>query len=215
MMGLLIKDFKLLKQQRNMLFIIVAIALVFVLTNNELSIVISYTTFISLFFVTSTISYDEYNKSDLFLLTLPITRKDYAQEKYILGFGVCTSIWILSTLGCTIYQMYMNPQFILVDWFATTVLLLCIPLFTLAFMVPTQLKYGGEKGRIAMIVVVAIAFIIGFGVVMLCQYLNIDLNEILSHISNIGIVVGAVIITIVVNFISYLISVKIMKNKEF
>lgn len=215
MMGLLIKDFKLLKLQKNMLLIMIAIALMFLVTGNDVIFMMSYLTFIATFFVTSTISYDEYNNSNLFLLTLPITRKDYAKEKYILGLLVCTTIWLISTIACTIYKINIEPQFDMMNWLAMAVLILCIPLFTLSFMIPTQIKFGGEKGRIAMFAVVGIAFFAGFGFVMLCQYFNINIDALLNNISNTEVMFGTITITILVHFISYLVSLRIMKNKEF
>ncbi|MEG0365791.1 MAG: ABC-2 transporter permease [Coprobacillus sp.] len=215
MMGLLIKDFKLLKQQRNMLLIMIAISLMLVATGNDVSFVMSYLTFIATFFVTSTISYDEYNKSNIFLFTLPVSRKEYVQEKYFLGILVCSSIWFLTTVLCTFYQMNNVLDFAMLEWLGMALLILCIPLITLSFMIPTQLKYGGEKGRIAMIAVVGIAFIIGFGFIMLCQYLNIDVDALLNSVSNTGVVIGGVVLTAIVGLISYCVSKKVMDNKEF
>ncbi|MEG0452018.1 MAG: ABC-2 transporter permease [Coprobacillus sp.] len=215
MMGLLIKDFKLLKGQRNMLFMMVAIAACFVATGNDITFIMSYLTFIATFFVTSTISYDEYNKSNVFLLTLPVTRKEYAKEKYILGFIVCISIWLLTTIACTVYKFNAQGQFVLTEWLQTAILILCIPMFLLSFMIPTQIKYGGEKGRIAMIAVIGIVFVIGFAIYMLCQYLNIDINAIIADISNLQVVLFGVLATLLALLTSYFVTLKVMHNKQF
>ena len=91
MKGLLIKDFKLMKEQKNFLLIILIITIGMSLFTNDLSFALGFLTFIVSLFSLSTTSYDEFDNGNAFLFTLPITRSKYVIEKYylsmILGIG--------------------------------------------------------------------------------------------------------------------------------
>ena len=52
----------------------------------ELYAAVGYVTFIFTLFTVSTISYDEYDNGYPFLFTLPITRRQYVNEKYVVCF---------------------------------------------------------------------------------------------------------------------------------
>ena len=86
MKGMLIKDFKLLRNMRNSLIIIVLVAVTSGAYLQDASFVIPYLAFIGATFASSTLSYDEYDNGYAYLLSMPVTRKGYVTEKYILGF---------------------------------------------------------------------------------------------------------------------------------
>ena len=92
MKGLLIKDFRLLKNQKNFFILVFVMAVFLTITGGDESspatFVLPYVGFVCSFFVLSTISYDEYDNGNAFLFTLPFDRKIYALEKYI--FGIVT-----------------------------------------------------------------------------------------------------------------------------
>ena len=84
MKGLLIKDIHLMKNQGKVLIIMcVLMAIMFGTMNGNIYGAAAYVTFILTLFTVSTISYDEYDNGYLFLFTLPITRKQYINEKYL------------------------------------------------------------------------------------------------------------------------------------
>ena len=88
MKGLLIKDFKLLKVQKNSFLLILCIAIGMEIFTNSTSssFIIGYLSFVATLFTLSSISYDEFDNGNAFLFSLPITRKSYVIEKY--GFGM-------------------------------------------------------------------------------------------------------------------------------
>lgn len=86
MTGLLIKDLKLLKVQRNFFLMFVAIAVWMQTFMDGVSFIIGYMTFCGSMAVLNTISYDEYDNGNAFLFSLPISRKGYVLEKYAFGF---------------------------------------------------------------------------------------------------------------------------------
>ena len=70
MKGLLIKDFKLMKMQRNFFFVIVMISVGQALFSGSLSVPIGFATFVFPLFTLSTISYDEFDNGNAFLFSL-------------------------------------------------------------------------------------------------------------------------------------------------
>ena len=80
MKGLLIKDFKLLKGQKNFFFIVCLVGVMLMVTSASPSYVISYMTFVFSMFTLSSVSYDEYDNGLAFLFCLPVTRKKYVRE---------------------------------------------------------------------------------------------------------------------------------------
>ena len=93
MKGLLIKDFKLLKGQKNFFMTITAISIIMIIVSPGTSFPIGFLGFVGALFSLSSISYDEFDNGNAFLFSLPITRKDYVLEKYI--FGLISGIMFL------------------------------------------------------------------------------------------------------------------------
>ena len=100
MKGLLIKDFKLLKVQKNSFLLILCIAIGMEIFTNSTSssFIIGYLSFVATLFTLSSISYDEFDNGNAFLFSLPITRKSYVIEKYGFGMIMGSSFWAFGTL---------------------------------------------------------------------------------------------------------------------
>lgn len=208
MRGLLIKDLRLFLQQKKFLIMLLVIA---ILLN-------SYLTFLCCFVSLSTISYDEFDNGYAFLFTLPVGRRTYATEKYVFSIILGVIAWLIGVLTSIPFQMYQNADFVLKEGLIEAVILLPCLFVMLAVMIPFLLKFGGEKGRTAMLVVVGIAFVVGFALVKLVEILHIDVNKILSSlpVMNMGtIVVAAFVASFVVLLVSVVVSVRIMEKKEF
>ena len=114
MKGLLIKDFKLMKMQKNFFLMMIAIVIAISFFQNEISFPLGFLPFVISLFSLSTISYDEFDNGNAFLFSLPISRKDYVKEKYLLwcsdlGTSVHLCGWLSKRrhdscgyhLGCT------------------------------------------------------------------------------------------------------------------
>ena len=217
MRGLLIKDLRLFLQQKKFLIMLLVIA-VLLNGNSNATFVISYLTFLCSFVSLSTISYDEFDNGYAFLFTLPVGRRTYATEKYVFSIILGVIAWLIGVLTSIPFQMYQNADFVLKEGLIEAVILLPCLFVMLSVMIPFLLKFGGEKGRTAMLVVVGIAFVVGFALVKLVEILHIDVNKILSSlpVMNMGtIVVAAFVASFVVLLVSVVVSVRIMEKKEF
>ena len=222
MKGLLIKDFSLLKNQKNF-FILVFVMAGFLTIANEAksspaTFVLPYVGFVSSFFVLSTISYDEYDNGNAFLFTLPFERKDYVVEKYVLGILTGLS-GMLIILAFVLVYMNMNARYaeaeetLLVAGVSAGLLF-----FFLSVMIPFQLKFGPEKGRIAMIIVFLGIFAAVYGLAKVVNVGNMDLSGLIQTADAMG-PAGVALVFLAVSLLvlaaSMTISIRIMEKKEF
>ena len=109
MRGFLQKDIELLKQNRSFLGLVIVMVIFFVCIRND-AFVIIYLGMMGGFLSISTISYDEADRGMGFLMTLPATRKTYAIEKYILGYGVSFLLLLTGFVVSAIDLRDRNPD---------------------------------------------------------------------------------------------------------
>lgn len=170
----------------------------------------------------STFSYDEMAKSNRYILTLPVTRKEIVLEKYILAIGatILGSLFgFVLTLLIGNIMNYVRPDNVIdinIDTlFATTIGGLFGVSLIQAIQIPSIFKWGAEKGRIQMFVVIFVLALIGAGVGFLINGFGISVNivKLESVLKNFGLFL-LVLLSFIIYFISYKISYKIYKNKE-
>ena len=217
MKGLLIKDLSLIKMQGRFLVIVAFLGVFMALNADNPTFVIGFMSYMGAIFTMNTISYDEFENGNAFFFLFPITRKMYAMEKYVFGiiFGGIMSAF--STVLCVIFELCSGfGNFVSIAEAA----LWTIPmlLVMLAVVIPIQLKFGGEKGRIVTIAAIGVAVGLGIAVVKLVNSENFDLNglyRIVSFLESNFILPAAFLISCALLFISYRISVHIVEKKEF
>lgn len=89
MKGLFVKDIELMKQQKQFFILVVVMEVILNLAGSgSVSFATGYFTIVTAIFAITTISYDEFDNGLAFLMTLPVTRKQYVAEKYLLGAGL-------------------------------------------------------------------------------------------------------------------------------
>lgn len=210
MLGLMIKDFALLKVQLRSLVIIFAIAIFMLIAGQNTGFVVMYANIVFMMFGISTLSYDSFDNGYAFLFTLPITRKLYVKEKYVfslslLALGCVLSFIMLFALGST---SDFDLGFLVGYMFGG--------LLFLSIMLPVNIKFGPEKARIALI---AIMIIIISSVYMIVDIANkLDMEKYFGELEHIGgpaILIFLGIVVMIMLFLSYKISCRVMEKKEF
>lgn len=219
MKGLLIKDFKLMLNQKNFFILIVLIlGATACFLDFDYYFLIGYFMFICSLFTISTISYDEFDNGNAFLFTLPFSRSRYVEEKYCFGILAGTCSWFLSFVITTIIQMINSNNFIFSDWMLSTLVMLPIMLVMLAILIPFQLKYGSENGRIAIIIFLGGGFVVCYLLANLLAQSQINFNSLISFINNVDPLIILLIIfaiCLAILFVSMKISKRIVLKKEF
>lgn len=220
MKGLLIKDFQLSLLNIRMLVIICVVS-IFITSSStgSASFVISYVTIIFFMFVLTSISYDEMDHSISFLFTLPISRKTYVREKYVFSL-ICGMIGLVfSTAVCIIVGAVKNVNLIEPDMIPAALGIYLTLLFIVALMLPIQLKFGGDNGRIALFIVFGVIFVAIIIGSKILEHFNIHEADIIKFLdlllsSNTALAIpGFILLVLAALGISYKISVKIMEHK--
>ena len=138
-------------------------------------------------------------------------------EKYIFGlisgimFLLLGTVISLVVIGITKTGSF-NEIFLTAGSLFPTILLI------LSIMLPFILKFGGEKGRIAIIGVMGFIFVIGLLLIKTTEYLGIDLYVLINKLPKFEPLVYIILfllLSVVILGISYLISLTILKKKEF
>lgn len=217
MKGLLIKDFKLMKGQKVFFLIIAAVVIGMMLFSDDIVFPLGFLTFIVSLFTLSTVSYDEFDNGYPFLFSLPVTRPTYVIEKYCLGLILGLGAWIAAGILSAVTGMLKGTAS-LHDILISALAILILMFLIQAVMLPFQIQFGGEKGRIAIIASIGLLFVIGVVAVKAAEALNIDPAGIISRLPALGIgtaaalaVTGAVVLWL----ISMKISISIINQKEF
>lgn len=164
--------------------------------------------------VTTTMSLDSAAKWDIYALTMPVTRKEMVESKYILAvllalFGVISSGIVLSVS----YLILKN-----VEWKEAVILLgmvLGIGFLYLSFILPLLFKFGVEKARVFMMLGYLVPLIFSYGIVFFAKKFQITMPD--ERMLEELIIKGAIflpIIGIICLGVSSFISIRIFQNKE-
>lgn len=220
MKGLLIKDLKLMKNNgKNLLLVFLIIGTMMAIMTKELYAAVGYVTFIFTLFTVSTISYDEYDNGYPFLFTLPITKRQYVNEKYVFVLIMTAISFFIGMISVVVQFFLLTPKESLTE------LILMYGVYTITvlilndIMIPLKLKFEGEKGRFVIPIVfggtMVAALIIGKLAGMLSKTLK---EKFILSVSNIGeYEIAAIVIAaaVVVTIVSWLWSRRILEKKEF
>lgn len=225
MKGLLIKDLKFSVASKQAFIICLAVG-IFQLFSGSVGrptlFGVTYFTFMVGMLFVMTISYDEYEDGFLFLLTLPISRKIYVIEKYILlGLGILSGwlfpIIIAIIVGLATGNGVLRPEELLT--YAAVILPVGI---TLLVMLPVQLKFGAVHGRMVLFGFTALVVLVPILGWKILERLQVDVTALKNNVAEIfirlgtgGLVLGAVLIALIATLISVSCSLRIMEKKEF
>ena len=139
--------------------------------------------------------------------------KDNSYRYWGYRFYFCRpfTLWKLVAIGITKTGSF-NEIFLTAGSLFPTILLI------LSIMLPFILKFGGEKGRIAIIGVMGLIFVIGLLLIKTTEYLGIDLYVLINKLPKFEPLVYIILFllfSVVILGISILISLTILKKKEF
>ena len=220
--GLLKKDLYNLSSYKASLIIIVLFCGIAIIGTDAINLgPIIICTIVGMISLT-TFNYDEIAKSNKYMLTLPTSRKEIVKEKFILAISATILGGILG-LALTIIvanvMNYIRPEdMINIDYeslITTTIGGMWGISLIQAIQIPSMYKWGAEKGRIQMFVLVLIIVAILGGIYFLINKtnINIDMEIVNSFINKFGVWI-LIISTIIMYFVSYKIAYRVYKNKE-
>lgn len=218
MKGYLIKDYRLLIAQKNLL-IILPIGLIFLFTNDTPVLGISYTLYVITFLCNSLMAYDSFDNGMPFLMTLPGGRKAYVTGKYLFNIITSTVTALFLLLLSIPLELHRGSKMAgIKELFFGTIMLYAVALIFSAVMLPILLKYGHEKSRVVLMIFFGIVFLGSMGIGKIASFLKIDpavVFEKLNQIPISAVMIGSLILMIIILFLSWAASQKIMSRKNF
>lgn len=217
MRGLIKKDCYVMKDFKKVLLLMIFMVVFFLaMETTNVSFVLGYMTILSGILVINVMGIDDQQNVNAFLFTLPVSRKEYIVEKY--GFGM-----VMGMIGCGISVacviLFSMIKQMPINWAVLLGQVVCIigVLFViLGFGIPVQIKFGGEKGRIILIVgVMGICFGM-VGIAKIMRQFHAEWIEKIGQILNQEWIWIVAAIAVLAFFIaSFFYSVHLMKKKEY
>ena len=187
MLGLIKKDFLLIKANSKQMVIIFIVYLMLAFQGTfDVTFIIPL---IGIMLFISTFSYDDFNNWNSYAVTLPNGRKNVVRAKYIASIILTIILAIVSLMGTMLSSIII-----------------------ISLLYPIVFKFGATNGRI---ILFAVVFgIAGIGA-LIAQF--VDTTPIINMINRLDSysLIAIPIISAILLGISYLISNKIYQNKEF
>lgn len=218
MRALLIKDWKLLANQKQFFLVTVFIVFVFLIMSNNPAFVVSYATIMYTVFTISTISYDDYHNGMAFLFTLPVSRREYVAEKYSFGILSAGIIAFLVLTATVVVSGIRGDMMKLEDILTAEVTSIMLAMMFLSFTIPIQLKFGAEKGRMALMAVSVVVFILIWGGAKMMKSFHWSFGNLLKKVDEApaGMVICVMLaVCAVLMLASAAVSLKVLKQREF
>ena len=209
MLGFIKKDLFMIKNNVKSLFIAIVIYLLFIFSNEmDGSFILPFMVF--MLFI-STFSYDDYNKWNAFAITLPKGRDSIVKGKYL----TVTFLTLIATLlgnFCSIIVLSLKNALDLEQILFSTGSYLTIIFIIASIICPFLFKYGSEKGRIVLFIMIFSIFSI---ISILKQRMDIMIsNRLLLFLQQYGLFF-LLFLSVLMLIISYFISKRIYLKKEF
>lgn len=209
MKGLIVKDLLMLKNNFKMLGIfLIVYALLAIQGLFDFSFVLI---FMIIFSFISTFSYDDYNKWDMYAITLPNGRKNVVKAKYITTLILITLTTIIAIPLSISLNFINDPSINIFETSISIILTNLVMLIIPTVLYPLIFKFGIEKARICFFVIFMILVFIG---TIFFKTYNFESINNYTEVLNILPYVLLVLLFLFL-FISYLISQKIYLKKDF
>lgn len=221
MKGLLIKDLKLAIKQKAVFIILLFMALFMLLGNEDPVFGICYGMFLTVIILVGTVGYDDYDNGMSFLMTLPVSRKTYAVEKYVLSLtGTLISGGVITFIN-VIYVIERPDIMSMAGLLECFVVAYCICAVIASVYLPFQLKYGAEKGRLVLVALAGVIFAAVFFLNKILPSLETGSGgfaAVFAAMGNIsagaGLLIG-VAITVIAVLVSIKMSIGILEKEEY
>ena len=209
MAGLIEKDIRLMRCNKQAVILLLIIGVVIGLQNE--AVILGWLPFAISILLINTVTYDELDKGYGFLMTLPIDAEMYVREKYIFCLTGGTVSWLVAAGLYIILEMPID----MTSQIPMVLVFLPVTALLIALLIPLQLVSGVEKSRV---VISGVCGVMGASVIAFAELVKTNVLSAFSFLNQMNgwILAGiAVVVTVLLILLSYAISVWIMERKEF
>lgn len=212
MKGLLLKDIYNLKRLGKQYALICAGMLVWSAFMKNYSFFSMMFMLSGIMSVISSFSFDEAVHFEKYALTLPVTKKNLVQAKYILLLVFLVGSFLIGIIGSVLLELIMEGRILeLQEQLISAVSVASLFLLAFSIMIPAIFKLGVEKGRMLLVGIYTGIFALVWGGIYLLKDLGIHFSD--STASKFFGAAAVVILAFL--FISYRVSIKIVEKKEW
>ena len=219
MKALFIKDIRIvLKQQRVLICAFFAVITILAFATDNSMYAVAFVLFLVPTMMLTTISYDTFENGMSYIMSLPVSVKDYVAEKYILTVASSLIFNIMATILINVVLSIGKGVGIMpLELIVNAMLAQFMVLIYISLVLPVDIRFGTDKG---MIIVVLMAVVIGAVGPMLGN-INVDsglmykLSE--AEITSVPVNQALLLMSVggVFAIVSYFISVKLMRQMEY
>ncbi len=203
MKGLILKDFINLKKQSKVIGVLVVFYLLLAITTKNNSMFGAMMLILFAMMPITAISYDERANWDKYGLTMPVSRTEMVLSKYILGLILSSFALVLNFIVQILMGTEMNTENITIVF-----VIFGVSIIFFSLLLPIMFKFGVEKGRMLMILVLMLPTII---IMLLPEIVKTPPSE--EMITKALYALPFIIVIIYV--LSIFISINIYNKKEF
>jgi ABC-type transport system involved in multi-copper enzyme maturation permease subunit len=206
MKGLLLKDIISLRKQGLVILAMAGFYTLFSIFAKDTGMLGAMVALIGAMLPITTMSYDELSKWDRYALSMPIQRKSVVISKYLLGVMMNLASSVMVIIINFVLMLFVDIK--IGDMLIAAYAACMITILLIVFILPILFKFGVEKGRILMLAVVAVPFMIA----LLLSRLGVQMPD-ESFLKMLAY--AAPLIVACVLLISLNISIGIYSKKEF
>ena len=157
MKGLLIKDLCLLRSQKRLLPVFLLLAILFTARFQD-GFAFPYLGMMATILASSTVSYDELDRGEACLFSLPFARGTYVTEKYVLTAILLAAAMVLG-LVCTAVRQIIAHDVDFSGVRTTIALTVLVCALFASIMLPLRIRFTGDQGRVVLLVVMGVAML--------------------------------------------------------
>ena len=165
MKGLLIKDLCLLRGQKRLLPIFLLLAVWFTAMFKD-GYAFPFLGMMATILASSTVSYDELDRGEANLFSLPFARGAYVTEKYVLTAILLAAAMALGAICTIVRQLITHNVDMSGAWMTLALTILVCSVFA-GIMLPLRIRFTGDQGRIVLYAVMGVSMLAVVGLAKL------------------------------------------------
>lgn len=213
MIGLIKKDLFMIWANSRRIIILLFIILVLSIQSGVMAAIVPMLSV--MLFISSTFSYDEYNKWDAYAITLPNGRKNVVKSKYAVTLLLAAAAVMVSAAVSAVSGFLAEQS--VVQFVLETIFTSCIfVVIAVSLLYPLIFRWGSQKGRMVMYIGTFLFSSLMGVLSSFVDFKSVQLPDFLAAMFRDGYwEIPLLLVLLAMLYGSYLISEKIYEKKEF
>lgn len=210
MKALLYKEYESIKYIILITCLLLAGLVYSLLINNKLFVLPLMFAYVPVVLTQHSFFQDDKNNIETFYIASPIGRRKVVMSRYVLTWGFALLTTLLMLIGQMMHYQSNEVLYLMMS------ISFVVPLLINSINIPINIKFGIQKGRYFMVVIMMLAFLIPFiaGTLGLSDNI-VALFETLSSLSYYLIGTGVLLAGVILTIISVCLSLLFYKKKQF